>query len=43
MHEELHDYCDRQNIEFASSAFDIDSCDFLEQLGVKGSKYRLVR
>ena len=38
MHEEIHSYCDGQNIEFASSAFDLGSCNLLDQLGVKRFK-----
>lgn len=34
-HEELIDYCNHKNIKFFSTAFDLDSLEYLEQIGLK--------
>ena len=37
-YEEIKQHCDKKNIIFLCSAFDIESADFLEQLGVEAYK-----
>lgn len=34
-HEELIEYCNRKNIKFFSTAFDLDSLDYLDEIGLK--------
>jgi len=36
--EQLKEYCDQKNIEFLSTAFDLDSLDFLVSIGIKRIK-----
>ena len=38
LHRRLKDHCDASNIEFMSTAFDMDSADFLVELGIKRIK-----
>lgn len=38
MHLELIDYCDIRNVKFLSTAFDLESLDFLKSLGLKLAK-----
>jgi N-acetylneuraminate synthase len=38
MHHSLLEYCVQQHIEFLSTPFDIPSCNFLNQLGIKRHK-----
>ncbi len=37
-YKEIKDYCDKKNIIFLCTAFDIESADFLEKLGVEAYK-----
>ena len=42
-HQQIKDSCEKHEIEFMSSPFDIDSVNFLEDLQMKILKYRQVR